>query len=179
MTKCFAFALLLLAACRPSAPELANKVQANAPDVDVTETTPPAALNAVEQSGPPTPTPGDEKSAKAAVKIVERFADMLEERRFDEALRLWGDNAQGKAELAAALNKYATIDANVGKPGDSEGAAGSIYIDVPLALSGALESGGRYSVAGPMSLRRVNDVPGSTAEQRRWHIYAIDLKPAA
>ncbi|HMI41113.1 MAG TPA: hypothetical protein VK485_07785 [Sphingomicrobium sp.] len=178
MRKWFAFAWLLLVACRPSAPELVNNVQAHAPDEAATDTRPPSAPNAVEQA-PPAATPVEETSGDAAAKIVERFAGLLEQRRIDEALRLWSDYGQSKDEFAAALNKYATIDATVGKPGDSEGAAGSIYVDVPLALSGKLKSGGRYSVSGSISLRRVNDVPGSTVEQRRWHIYAIDLKPAA
>jgi hypothetical protein len=29
-------------------------------------------------------------------------------------------------------------------------------------------------MAGRATLRRVNDVPGSTAAQRRWHIQTID-----
>jgi len=179
MKKCFAFALLLTA-CRPSAPEPANTVQDDDSDGVVIVATPSNTTNTLEQAAPPVAvTPLDEKSAAAAVKIVERFADLVEQRRFDEALQLWGDNGQGEAALAAAFDKYATIDATVGKPGDTEGAAGSIYVDVPLTLSGKLKSGGRYSVSGPISLRRVNDVPGSTAEQRRWHIYASDLKPAA
>jgi hypothetical protein len=177
MRICLVFALLL-AACRPSAPDLVNNVQANAPDDDVTDTTLPAAPNAVEQVTPPATAAVDDSSAEAAAKIAERFAGLLEQRRIDDALRLWGDNGQSKAEFAATLEKYATIDANVGKPGDSEGAAGSIYLDMPLTLSGTLKSGGRYIVSGPISLRRVNNVPGSTVEQRRWHIYAVDLKPA-
>jgi hypothetical protein len=180
MRKCFPFALLLLAACRPSAPELVNNVQANAANDVVTEPAPPNTADAVEQPAPPpAATPVDETSAAAAAKIAERFAGLLEQRRFDEALRMWGDNGQSKDEFAAALDKYATIDATVGKPGDTEGAAGSIYVDVPLTLSGTLKSGGRSRVSGSVSLRRVNDVPGSTAEQRHWHIYATDLKPAA
>jgi hypothetical protein len=177
MRKCFAFALLLLAACRPSGSELVTNVQANASN-DVVA--PSKTTNAVVQPRQPVaPTPIDGTSAAAAAKIAERFADLLEHRRFGEALRQWGNNGQNKDELAAALEKYTTIDASVGKPGDTEGAAGSIYIDVPLTLSGTLKSGGRYRVSGLISLRRVNDVPGSTIEQRRWHIYAADLKPAA
>jgi len=146
----------------------------------VAESAPSDTVNVVVQPAPPAAAiPVEGTSAAAAAKIAERFAGLLEQRRFAEALRLWGDNGQSKDEFAAAINKYATINATVGKPGDTEGAAGSIYVDVPLTLSGKLKSGGRYRVSGSVSLRRVNDVPGSTAEQRRWHIYATDLKPAA
>ena len=53
-----------------------------------------------------------------------------------------------------------------------EGAAGSVFIEVPARV--VLEP---ESLAGTVTLRRVNDVPGSTAEQRRWHVYRTDLKP--
>jgi len=48
---------------------------------------------------------------------------------------------------------------------------------VPLTLSGTLKSGGRFTLSGPATLRRANNVPGSTAAQRRWHISAIGLTP--
>jgi hypothetical protein len=30
-------------------------------------------------------------------------------------------------------------------------------------------------MTGPVTLRRVNDVPGSTEDQRRWHIVKMEL----
>ena len=169
MTKRLAFAILLLAACRPSPPQPANNVQAAAH----TE----AAYNALEKAIPPAIKTAIETSPQAAAELVERYGDLLEQRRFRDALRLWGDNGPGETEFVAEFDKYATIRASVGAPGDAEGAAGSIYVDVPLTLSGTLKSGGLFKLAGPTTLRRSNNVPGSTAEQRRWHIYASELKP--
>jgi hypothetical protein len=57
-----------------------------------------------------------------------------------------------------------------------EGAAGSSYIDVPLQLTGRMK-GEEVALAGTATLRRVNDVPGSTELQRRWHIYRVELQP--
>jgi len=175
MRKDIAFAMLLLAACQPSAPEAENGVQPSANEA-VNEAAPSNLTNAAE---PPTQTPTDDTSAAAAAKIVEQYAALLEQGRFADAHRLSGDNQQSDTAFAATFDQFATIQASVGKPGDTEGAAGSIYVNVPLTLSGTLKRGGRYSMSGPVTLRRVNDVPGSTAEQRRWHIHASDLKPAA
>ena len=168
MTKCLALGLLLLAACRPSVPEPANNSAAQ------TE----AVANALENAIPPAIKEQVETGPRAAADIVEQYGDLLEQRRFGDALRLWGDNGPDEAEFVAGFDKYATIRASVGAPGDAEGAAGSIYVDVPLTLSGTLKSGGPFKLAGPTTLRRANNVPGSTAEQRRWHIYASELKPA-
>jgi hypothetical protein len=54
-----------------------------------------------------------------------------------------------------------------------EGAAGSIYITVPIVLYGTLD-GKKLHRSGNVILRRVNDVPGSTEAQRRWHIERIE-----
>ena len=56
---------------------------------------------------------------------------------------------------------------------DPEGAAGSIYVSVPLTLSGR-KDGRAANRSARAVLRRVNDVPGSTEAQRHWHIERID-----
>ena len=67
--------------------------------------------------------------------------------------------------------------AEVGAPGEPEGAAGSSYVEIPLRLYGKLKTAKSFNLVGPVILRRVNDVPGSSAAQREWHIYRSDLKP--
>lgn len=151
MTKYVAFGLLLLAACRSLAPGPASNAQAAAQ----TE----AASNALEKPIPPAIKTAIETSPKAAAQLVEQYGDLLEQRRFSEALRLWGDNGPSEVAFIAGSAKYATIRASVGAPGDAEGAAGSVYVDVPLTLSGTLKTGGAFKLAGPTTLRRTNNVP--------------------
>ena len=66
-----------------------------------------------------------------------------------------------------------------GAPGAIEGAAGSLYVTVPVQIYARQKSGEELHQLGKATLRRVNDVPGSTAAQRAWHIYRIDLKATA
>jgi hypothetical protein len=63
----------------------------------------------------------------------------------------------------------------VGRAGGQEGAAGSIYVSVPLTVSGTAD-GKRVTRSADVVVRRVNDVPGSTEAQRRWHIERMDWK---
>ena len=126
--------------------------------------------------------PIDPKSAEAAGQVLQTYGALLEERKFGQAWVMWGGGggeASGmtRDQFAAAFSKYRDIHAEVGKPGDTEGAAGSIYVEVPFRLYGTLKTGGRFNLIGPVALRRVNDVDGSTAAQRRWHIASIALKP--
>ena len=125
--------------------------------------------------------PIDPNSAQGAGQVLQRFGGLLEQKKFAEARLLWGDGGRASGlterEFVEAYAKYAEIHAEVGRPGEPEGAAGSIYVEVPVRLYGRLRSGAPFNLAGTMALKRVNDVPGSTADQRRWHIASSNLKP--
>jgi hypothetical protein len=125
--------------------------------------------------------PIDPKSGQGAGQVLQRFGGLLEQRKFAEARKLWSDDGKAsgmtEAEFVAAYSKYSEIHSEVGAPGQMEGAAGSAYVDIPFRLYGKLKAGGTFNLVGPITLRRVNDVPGSTEEQRRWHIYRSGLKP--
>ena len=113
--------------------------------------------------------------------MLQHFGGLLEQGRFAEARRLWSDDGRASGlmerEFVAAYDKYAEIHSEVGSPGRMEGAAGSVYVDIPFRLYGTLKTGKPFNLVGPVTLKRVNDVPGSTEEQRRWHIHRSGLKP--
>jgi hypothetical protein len=148
---------------------------------------PPETIKPGEPGGLPddrTPVeegPIDPKSGQGAGQVLQRFGGLLEQRRFAEARELWSDDGKAsgltEAEFIAAYDKYAEIHSEVGAPGKMEGAAGSAYVEIPFRLYGTLKTGKPFNLVGPVTLRRVNDVPGSTEEQRRWHIYQSGLKP--
>jgi hypothetical protein len=120
--------------------------------------------------------PIDPKSAQGAAQVLQSYAALLEQGRFGDAGRLWSES-DAATELTKAYPKYSEIHAEIGAPGAMEGAAGSSYVDLPIRLYGKLKSGGSFNSVGTATLRRVNDVPGSTEEQRQWRIYRLDVKP--
>jgi hypothetical protein len=162
-----AVALLLAAACskQAAAPavEPANETAAVQPPLN-----PPAPG---ERGGLPddrTPTSEgviDAKSAQGASQVVQSYFALVESGRFAEADKLW---SKGVERLD--LTGYQEVHGNVGAPGNVEGGAGSLYVEIPVQVYGRLKDGKEFSSRGIMILRRVNDVPGSTEEQRRWHI---------
>ena len=113
--------------------------------------------------------PIDPKSTEAAGQVAQSYGALIEQKRFAEAEKLWRDSARGRG-VSNELRGYSEVHLQVGKPERPEGAAGSIYISVPTVLYGKRADGSAFSRSGQLTLRRVNDVPGSTAEQRRWHI---------
>lgn len=121
---------------------------------------------------PPLPA-FDPKSGTAAVALVQGFADLLNTRKFDEAYMLLGPGAPPRGDFGQRFARYSKLNVTVGSPGAEEGAAGSIYLSVPLHISATL--GGKDENRDATAiLRRVNDVPGSTEAQRRWHIERIE-----
>jgi hypothetical protein len=176
---CVAVLLLALASCGPRhEPEQPTR-NVNAPVIP-SPSAPPAVSNT--QTPPPNieaskPTV-DPKSTEAAVELVQRFVDLLNRHKFDEAYMLLGPNAPSRSEFDNGWAHYQNLHVSAGKPGDQEGAAGSIYLTVPLDVSGT-QSGEPPQLQPKIILRRVNDVPGSTEAQRHWHIERIDWGGAA
>lgn len=170
-----ALLLLALPGCSGDAPEpahpAANNVQA-APAA----ATPPAASPAPQT--PAAPEPAEASEAETVRDVVQHYFASIEAGDYDAAWALrWkgeGDDAASRQAFIDNFARYAEHHATVGTPGPVEGAAGSLYAEVPVQLYGRLKTGEPFSSAGTVTLRRVNDVPGSSAEQRRWRIYSRD-----
>jgi hypothetical protein len=120
--------------------------------------------------------PAGEASAAAAMQVVRNYYAAVTRRDYRTAYAIW----HGKQDYRHFRRGYAaTRSARVTflSRGDPEGAAGSIYLELPVRVDAVLRSGARQHFVGSYTLRRVNDVPGSTAAQRRWHIESAHLKP--
>ncbi|MEO6093859.1 MAG: hypothetical protein ABIT04_01115 [Novosphingobium sp.] len=174
--------LLLLAGCRerraepaPGSPEQAPA--ATAPALPSSA----ASSEGAEASVPIAPVAGEGSSLDDRAALLDRTA-LSERRDPDRLLRFYAAALrQGRWSLAASAWRSssgvtaATLKSayDRGRPpgltlgkGKIEGAAGSLYYEVPVTL--------RF-VAGPpqtgtLTLRRVNDVPGASAEQLAWRI---------
>ncbi|URD59728.1 hypothetical protein M8312_07795 [Sphingomonas sp. KRR8] len=117
-------------------------------------------------------------SAQGAANVVQTYYALIEAKKYAEAHKLWGPSSDlADATFAAPYRQYREYHAEVYAPGRIEGAAGSLYVEVPIKSYGVTNKGERFEEPGTVTLRRVNDVDGSTAEQRRWHIAKIDLPP--
>ncbi|HEX7782474.1 MAG TPA: hypothetical protein VF509_06680 [Sphingobium sp.] len=124
----------------------------------------------------------DPKSPQGAAQLVQGYYGLLEEKRFGEAQKLWGDRSdyaqQDAAAFAHRFAGFSEIHANIDAPGDGEGAAGSLYVTVPVQVYARIAATGKpWYALRSVTLRRVNDVDGSTDAQRGWHIDTIGSFP--
>jgi hypothetical protein len=176
-------AVVALGGCNPPASnqpqanlEEANQAQENAALAPAPE---PAAnrANAVENASLPEPKgPIDPKSVEAAGQVVQHYGALIERFRYIKAERLWGDLDTARHFAVELGDKFQAAHLEIGNLGSTEGAAGSIYTTVPVVFYGQSRAGKAVRLPASVVLRRVNDVPGSTEEQRRWHIERIEWK---
>lgn len=120
-------------------------------------------------------TPASETSVVAAMRVVRDYYAAVSGHDYRAAYAIW----HGSQSYAHFRRGYATtrnVRVTFLKPGQAEGAAGSIYVELPVRVDATLRSGRRQHFVGSYTLRRVNDVDGSTAAQRHWHIESAHLK---
>lgn len=135
---------------------------------------------ATAEQAPPL-VPEAEKGEKGARNVLLAWAHALEQGDYATAFAQWGSEAEMRsgmtaAEHAAWWSRFKTV--TIAMPsGTMEGAAGSSYYEAPTTVVGKLRNGKPYRLEGAVVLRRVNDVPGATPDQLRWHIEKVDLAP--
>ena len=174
----FLSALLAVGGCHQYSPVAERATPVNAAVATGSSTAPIA--NAAHASSRPTPLEEPKgtinpKSAEGAGQVVQRYASLIEEGKIAEAQAAWGKGIEQGVLAPARLAALHGIHFEVGKPYDQEGAAGSSYIMVPLTLTATDRAGKPVRYAGPITLRRVNDVDGASAAQLRWHMVQGEL----
>jgi hypothetical protein len=180
-----ATAALALAGCdgaarqdNVAAPSATTEAEATAPGGDMSDATESPAPAVFATSAADTTTIDDTPQGAAAV-IRHYYAD-LDRGDFRAAYARWGDNGEDSRQSFAAFKggfaETASTSVEIDGPGEGGGAAGSTYIDVPVTVYARLKDGTRQRFTGRYTLRRVNDVPGSTQAERRWHLYSAALK---
>ena len=190
-----AAAALVLSACNPQTPPASPPAlfpgtvpppvpappPTQDPNAPVEAPAPGSPAGLPDDRTPISEAPFTPQSAQGAADVVQTYFALIGEKKYAEAWSLWSDGGKAsgltQAEFVASFDKYAQYSGNVGAPGEIEGAAGSLHVEVPAIVFGRLKTGAPFNLKGPITLRRVNEVPGSTPKQRRWHIATSGLKP--
>ena len=90
---------------------------------------------------------------------------------------LWATGASGQTldQFAGGFADTASVVVDVGAPGRIEGAAGSRYIEVRVAVEARQRDGGVRRFVGAYTLRHAV-VDGASEAQRQWRIAAADIR---
>lgn len=153
-----------LAACQP-----ADETEQPPTDTAIPAAPSPSDIPTVApRAEPPGLLPDAERGEKGARNVLLSWAAAMENRDFASARALFRDPASDTNDYSG----YREVTVGFGDT-EVEGAAGSLYYVVPVWLTGNGPEG-NVRRDGTITLRRVNDVPGSTAEQRRWRIERLE-----
>ena len=158
--------------------------QASAPTAPPS-TSPPTALPVVPAAHPApaplepapsaAPAPATFAAQPSADSVLRGWAAAIERRDWPAVRALWGnhgaDSGIDARTFAARWGRLHHPQVTLGT-GDEEGGAGSIYYTAPVTVRD-----GARTITGDVTLRRVNDVEGATAEQLRWHLDAGTREP--
>lgn len=138
----------------------------------------PLPSPAAETSPPPEEAAGRENGAEDAAAALRRYYALIEAGDYDAAWALrWhgaADDAESKAAFAKQYSGYSQYRVQVGEASPPSGAAGSLYVEIPVQIQGRTNEGEPFASVGTVTMRRVNDVPGATAEQKSWRVYSRD-----
>ncbi|XQA68043.1 hypothetical protein ACM9XB_10695 [Xanthomonas sacchari] len=118
-------------------------------------------------------------SPQAAADVVRRYYAAINARDYATAWQQWGEDGrpgQSYAAFKAGFAQTRAVKATIGALGASDGAAGSVYQPVPVAVEATLADGTRQRFRGDYVLRRVNGVDGASAAQLRWRIDSAKLQ---
>jgi hypothetical protein len=136
---------------------------------------PPADAPAASTSA----QPPDEPTPQDAVAVVQAYYAAIAAHQYPRAYALWSGGGQASGQdaqqFAAGFSDTAAVSVDVGAPGRIDAAAGSRYVEIPVALTATRRDGSVHRYAGAYTLRRAV-VDGATDEQRAWRIASADLR---
>lgn len=130
-----------------------------------------AVAAATETASPASEAP---PAADNPARLIGAWLAHLDEGDFSAAQSLFPSG--GAPDV---FDAYAPMTLETFEVGEAaiEGAAGSLYATVPLSATITQDMTDQsVSLEGAITLRRANDVPGSTPDQRRWRFERAELR---
>jgi hypothetical protein len=145
-----------------------------------------ASCGEVESNAPPTEEPVPVKNAQApaqpraeaspepasapaggqaAAEVVRSYYAFIQAGNYGEARKL-RENVPDPAAFLANFERYAEHRATVGRPSETVESGDWLYVEVPVQTYGRLKTGGTFSSAGTVTLRRRKTEPDGN-----WRIY--------
>ena len=162
---------IALTVCHASAPQSASAKPSPIVNRSISSSLVPVSPTQIAAS--------TESSQQQAVQVIRDYYTAIARRDYKKAYLTWEENGsasqQSFEQFKQGFANTTSTAVAVGKPSQLDGAAGSIYIKIPVTVSAMTANGTRQRFRGSYVLRRVNNVPGSTLEQHRWHFYSSNL----
>jgi heat shock protein HslJ len=119
------------------------------------------------------------ENLSSPVALLASFYDAVNAGEYERAYRYWETPPGALEEFARGYAETASVRLIVEPPTRVEGAAGSLYTEVPAVLVARQRDGGERFFAGCYVARKSNLRPTDVPKEEVWRIYRASLSPVA
>ena len=102
-------------------------------------------------------------TAEDAVQLIRNYYRWINQKKYAGAFAIWEMREDGTAvngqtfeKFKSGFNDTSAVSVEIGEPGEIEGAAGSNYIEIPVAISAISTSGHLQKFTGTYTMRSSN-----------------------
>jgi hypothetical protein len=117
-------------------------------------------------------------NAAGPLEMLSAYYDAVNRKDYRRAYGYWQSPAESFENFTRGFAETKNVRLIVEPPGRIEGAAGSLYAEVPAVLIAEQTSGGRKIFAGCYTLRKPNLSPEEAGGESGWRIYRADMREA-
>jgi heat shock protein HslJ len=113
------------------------------------------------------------------VEMLASYFNAVNRREYERAYGYWQTPSNTLAEFARGYAETVSVRLIVEPPTVIDGAAGSLYAEIPAVLIALQRDGSRRIFAGCYVTRKSNLRPPDAPKEDVWHIYKAKMRPAA
>jgi hypothetical protein len=110
------------------------------------------------------------------VALLASYFDAINQEEYERAYSYWTAPPLDYASFATGYGDTASVQLIVQPPTLVEGAAGTLYVEIPTVLIAQHHDGSTHTFAGCMVTRKSNLQPPDIPEEDVWHIYQARLE---
>jgi hypothetical protein len=116
------------------------------------------------------------ENSDSATGLLTSYYDAINRKDYRRAYGYWQNPSDGFEDFAKGFAETEKVRLIVEPPNRFEGAAGSLYTQVPTVLISTMKNGKNQMFAGCYTLRKSNLRPPDIPKETGWHIYRANLK---
>jgi hypothetical protein len=155
-----------------STPSAAANTTTNIASTPATADAAPSSV-AVAQSSPVEQGPAAQEyeNLTSPVDLLASYYNAVNRQEYERAYSYWQAPPNDYDSFAAGYADTASVQLIVQPPTRIEGAAGSVYVEIPTVLIAQHNDGSAHTFAGCIVTRKSNLHPPDIPEEDVWHLY--------
>jgi hypothetical protein len=136
---------------------------------------PPTETTSASQSAP-VPAAESYENLMSPVDLLASYFNGINRQEYQRAYGYWESPPNSYDEFVAGFTDTTNVQLIVQPPTRIEGAAGSLYVEIPAVLIALHRDGSQHTFAGCFVTRKSNLQPPDISEEDVWHLYQAQVE---